>query len=314
MSSGTKLARDKEASRPGKPLNGASAAGHAAAVAVDDLPLLVIEPKRGWHFIDFRELWRYRELLYFLIWRDVKVRYKQTVLGAAWAVLQPLATMAVFTLFLARVAAQPDAAIAYPLFVFAGLLPWIFFANAINSAAQSVVGNQNLVTKIYFPRVSIPISAAGAGLLDFVIGLGMLAVLMGIYALGGRGGALGWGILLLPVIVLFLVIGALGIGTLLAALTVEYRDFRHVMPFLTQIWMFATPAIYLQSETVIGAQRALWLPLNPAHGLIANFRLAMLGGPINWYALIISSVVSVLFFLVGSLYFRRVEKNFADII
>src|SRR2546426_10704143 len=166
------------------------------------LPVFRIEPLRGWVSLRLKEFWEYRELLYFLVWRDIKVRYKQTVLGAAWAVLQPLATMAVFTLFLARVAAQPDSPIAYPLFVFAGLLPWTFFANAISSAAQSVVGNQNLVTKIYFPRVSIPISAAGAGLLDFLIGLGMMGVLMGIYALGGRGGAPGWGILLLPVIVL----------------------------------------------------------------------------------------------------------------
>ena len=284
----------------------------AAAPSSDapmDLPVTIIEAKPGWHFIDLGEIWRYRELLYFLTWRDIKVRYKQTVLGAAWAVLQPFATMVVFTLFLGQVAALQTGDIPYPLFVFAGLLTWTFFANAVSTAGQSIVGNQNLVTKVYFPRLIIPMSAVGVGLVDFLIAFAMLIVLMIYY-----GAAFSWSMVLTPVIFVLLAIAALGVGTLLAALTVAYRDFRYVVPFAVQLWMFATPCIYLPVESVLGARGQALLPFNPAYGLIYNFRQAMLGRPLDAYSLTISATVGVAMLIVGCMYFRRVERSFADII
>jgi lipopolysaccharide transport system permease protein len=281
----------------------------AKAPPAEELPVTVIERRRGWQVVDLRELWRYRELLYFLTWRDVKVRYKQTVLGAAWAILQPLATMLVFTLFLGRVSGIASTEVPYPLFVFAGLLPWTFFAGAVTSSGNSVIGNQNLVTKVYFPRLIIPISAIGAGLVDFAIAFGMMLVLMLWY-----GVPPGVAVVLLPLIVFLLLIGALGVGTLLSALTVAYRDVRYLLPFMVQLWMFATPTIYMDVDTFVGERGRLLLPLNPAHGLITNFRQAMLGGPLDIYALAVSGGVSLLFLLVGCFYFRRVERGFADII
>jgi lipopolysaccharide transport system permease protein len=281
----------------------------SSADAAADLPVTVIERRRGWQLVDLGELWRYRELLFFLTWRDVKVRYKQTVLGAAWAILQPLATMVVFSLFFGRMAAAPSAGVPYPLFVFAGLLPWTFFSNAVSSAGQSVVGNQNLVTKVYFSRLIIPMAAVGAGLVDFIIAFGMLLVLMLFY-----GVLPGWGVLMAPLLMLGLVTAALGAGTLLAALTVAYRDFRHAVPFMIQLWMFATPSIYMQADGVVGPRGQALLPLNPAYGLIVNFRAAMLGGPVDYYALAVSGMVGLTCLLAGCLYFRRVERSFADII
>ena len=269
----------------------------------------VIEPRPGWRLPDLRELWRYRELMFFLTWRDVKVRYKQTALGVIWVVLQPLATMAVFSLFLARVGGIADRVENYPLFVLAGLLPWGFFSNAITAAANSVVGNQNLVTKVYFPRLIIPLSAAGAGLVDLLICIGLFAVMMMIF-----GAAPGWSVLLLPVIVLLLAVAALGVGILLSALTVAYRDFRYVVPFTIQLWMFATPSIYLPVEGVLGPTTQAVLPVNPAYGLILNFRACALDGPIDWYSLTVSAAVSVTLFVAACLYFRRVERSFADVI
>jgi lipopolysaccharide transport system permease protein len=283
--------------------------GNATAGAGDELPLTVIERRPGWQVVNLGELWRFRELLYFLTWRDVKVRYKQTVLGAAWAVLQPLATMVVFTLFLGRVVGTSTGDIPYSLYVFAGLLPWTFFSTAITSAGQSVVGNQNLVTKIYFPRLIIPISASGVALVDFAIAFGMLVVLMAWHRV-----APGVEVLLAPVILALLAVAAMGVGIFLAALTVAYRDFRYVVPFGVQLWMFATPTIYLNAAEVVGPNGRLWLPLNPAYGLILNFRSAMLGGPIDWYALAVSAMVGVGVLVLGSFYFRRVERTFADII
>jgi lipopolysaccharide transport system permease protein len=283
----------------------------AAPAAADDLPLTVIERRPGWRWLDLRELWRFRELLFFLTWRDIKVRYKQTVLGAAWAVLQPFATMVAFSLFFGRIAGADTMGVPYPLFVFAGLLPWMFFANALTSASQSVVGNERLVTKIYFPRLIIPMTAVGAGVVDFVIGFGMLLVLMPIY-----GASPNWNLLLLPVTAAGLLVAALGLGTLLSALTVAYRDFRYVVPFAVQLGLFATPCIYLLPEKSLGPTALALLPLNPAYGLIANFRAAVLGGPlaIDAYSLGVSAAVSVLLFLVGCFYFRRVERTFADVI
>ena len=274
-----------------------------------DLPVTVIERRRGWQIIDLRELWQYRELLVFLTWRDIKVRYKQTVLGAAWAVLQPLATMIVFTMFLGQVAGISTGDIPYPLFVFAGTLPWTFFSNAITSSSQSIIGNQNLITKIYFPRLLIPAGAAGAGLIDLAISLGIFLVMMLCFGFLPTSGMLA-----APFILLLMVLAALGTGTLLAALTVAYRDFKYVIPFGVQLWMFATPCIYMQTESVTGATANMLLPLNPAYGLIANFRQAMLGGPLDYYSLSVSASVAIAVFMLSCWYFRKVERSFADII
>jgi lipopolysaccharide transport system permease protein len=275
----------------------------------ETVPVTVIERSPGWHLVNLREVWRYRELLYVLTWRDIKVRYKQTVLGAAWAVLQPFATMVVFSLFLGRAADLVPEDMPYPLFVFAGVLPWFFFANAIASAGQSVVGNQTLVTKVYFPRLLIPMSGVGTAIVDFVIGFGMLLGMMVYYGVAPTAN-----LLLLPLLVLLLALAALGVGTLLAALTVAYRDFRYVVPFAVQLWMFATPTIYMQPDGLLSERTRALLPLNPAYGLIDAFRQAMFGGAIDTYSLAISGAVSVALLLLGSLYFRRVERDFADII
>lgn len=280
-----------------------------AVVRAAEPPVTVFERRSGWQVVDLSELWRYRELLFFLTWRDVKVRYKQTALGAAWAILQPLATMVVFSLFFGRVASSPSAATPYPLFVLSGLVPWMFFANAIGSAGQSVVGNERLVTKIYFPRLIIPMSAVGAGLVDLVIAFAMLLAMM-----LGYGVLPGPGLALVPLVMLGLVVAALGVGMLLAALTVAYRDFRHIVPFMTQLWMFATPIIYLQAGDAIGPRWRWLMPLNPAYGLIDNFRRALLGDRPDLYTLTVSSGVGLALLLAGGLYFRRVERGFADII
>ncbi len=286
--------------------------GSAPAIP-PELSETVIEPRPGWRMIDLRELWRCRELLYFLVWRDVKVRYKQAVLGAAWAVLQPLATMGVFVLFFRRLNSGAAVSVPYPLFVFSGLLPWMFFSHAISASGQSILGGQHLITKVYFPRLLIPFGAAGAGLVDFAISFVLLLVLQLGYALGGSSLLPGWSIVLLPVLVLGLVAAALGVGTLLAALAVAYRDFRHVTPFLIQLWMFATPSIFMRAEAL--NPRWHWvLPLNPAYGLIANFRAAVLGQPLDLYALAVSAAVSAVLLVVGCAYFRRVERSFADLL
>lgn len=274
-----------------------------------DLPITIIERRPGWKFVDYRELWQYRELLYFLTWRDVKVRYKQTVLGAAWAVLQPFATMVVFALFLGRLGNMAAGDWPYPLFAFAGLLPWTFFATAVSQAGSSVVGNQNLVTKVYFPRLFIPAGTVAAALVDLAIGCGMLAAMMCYFHV-----APGWSLALLPLIVLGITIAALGVGVLLSALTVAYRDFRYVVPFMVQLWMFGTPTIYMQADAVVSPKWHSLLPFNPAFGLIFNFRQACLGGPIDWHALGLSFGVSVFLLVAGCLYFRRVERTFADFI
>jgi lipopolysaccharide transport system permease protein len=277
--------------------------------ARDDLPVVVIEPRSAWKIVDLDELWRYRELLYTLTWRDISVRYKQTVLGAAWAILQPLATMIVFSLFFGRVGKLPSGDLPYPIFVLAGLLPWFFFSNALTSASQSVVGNQSLITKIYFPRLLIPMGAVAAVLVDFVISFALLAVMMVIY-----GVLPGAQVLLMPVLICGLVAAALGIGVLLSALTVNYRDFRHVVPFTVQLWMFMTPAIYMDGGEAFGPRLQAILPLNPMYGLIVNFRAAALGGEYDLYALFLSGGVSLVLLLLGCWYFQRVERSFADVI
>jgi len=272
-------------------------------------PITIIEARPGWHLIDVAECYRYRELLYFLIWRDIKVRYKQTVLGAAWAVVQPLATMLVFTMFIGRLSPSDATGLPYPLYVFLGLVPWTFFANAVSSAGGSVVGSQNLVSKVYFPRLFIPLGAVGAGLVDFAIASSLILPMLWYFEAAPT-----WSFLAVLPTVLLLVAAAVGVGTLLSALTVAYRDFRHVVPFLMQFWMFATPCVYLPDAAVIGQRWESVLPLNPAYGLIINFRAALTGAPLHWPALLISGTVAIVFCLFGAFYFRRVERTFADVI
>jgi lipopolysaccharide transport system permease protein len=279
-----------------------------APAEAGERPVTRIRPPRGWQPVNVRELWRFRELIYFLIWRDVKVRYKQTVLGAAWAVLQPLMMMVVFTVFFGRMAGLSSGDLPYPLFAFAGLLPWTFFASAIANSGNSVVTSERLITKIYFPRLAIPIGSVGAASVDFLIALGMLGILMAWY-----GVAPGVGLLLLPVVFAVIFLAALGVGTALAALNVAYRDFRYVIPFLVQLWMFATPTVYMQPAGTPEGLHAV-LALNPMTSLIATFRAACLGGPIPWADFGIASACVVAIFLAGCFYFRKVEGQFADII
>jgi len=275
------------------------------------MPETVLQPQTGWwHPINVRELWHFRDLLYFLIWRDVKLRYKQTVLGVAWSVLQPAMMMVVFTIFFSRVGGITTT-LPYPVFVLAGLLPWLFVSTAITSASNSVVGSERLVTKIYFPRLALPLSAVATALVDFGFAFGLLLVLMLCYGL-----VPGPGLLLVPLLLLLLTVTALGMGTLLAGLHVAYRDFRYVTPFMIQLWMFLTPAIYMPREKIEqqsgGVQ--LLLACNPLNGLIAAFRGACLGTEISWGPVALSAALVAGLFLAGCLYFRKVEDWFADII
>ncbi|MBN9523937.1 ABC transporter permease [bacterium] len=284
----------------------APAAPPAAEPAATEPPLTVIEPRSGWAALDARELWRYRELLAFLAWRDVKIRYKQTVFGLAWAVAQPLATAGVFALFLGRAAGVTAGIEHYPLYVFAGMTAWAFFSNVVLSAGNSVVANERLVTKVYFPRLIIPLSTVGVGLFDLAVASGLMAFLAAYY-----GVAPGWSVVLLPLVVALLAVAAAGVGILLAALIVAQRDFRFVLTFGVQLWMFATPTLYMAPDA-LGPTAQAWLPLNPAYGLIAAFRATALGGPIDWYAFGVSAAVGLVVAAVGLVYFRRVERSFAD--
>jgi lipopolysaccharide transport system permease protein len=271
----------------------------------------VILPPRGWQWLNLAELWQFRDLLYFLTLRDVKVRYKQTVLGVAWAVLQPLLMMVVFSIFFGRLAQLPSSGPSYQVFVYAGLLPWTFFATAVANAGNSVIGSERLITKVYFPRLAVPFAAVGAAVVDFLIALTLLAGLM-----LWEGVAPGLLLLLLPVVFLPLLLAALGMGTLLAALNVRYRDFRYVIPFLLQLWMFATPSVYMDVSKLEAT--GSWLPwliaANPLNGVIASFRAAALDLPMPWTQLGIGAAASGVVFLAGCLYFRKVEDSFADVI
>ena len=268
-----------------------------------------ILPAQGWQWINVRELWQYRELIYFLTWRDVKVRYKQTVLGAAWAILQPLLMMVVFTIFFGRMAGISSGDLPYPVFAYAGLLPWTFFATAIASAGNSVVGSERLITKMYFPRLAVPFAAVGAAVVDFLIAFGLLVAMMVYYRISPSPG-----IMLLPLILAAIFLAALGVGTLLAALNVSYRDFRHMIPFLVQLWMFATPTVYMQPKDGSSGWLHVLLTLNPMTSLVGAFRACVLGGAIPWGMLVASGVCAAALFAVGCFWFRRVEDNFADVI
>ncbi len=274
----------------------------------DTLPLTVIEPARAWGLSGFWELWRFRELLLFLAWRDITIRYKQTVLGVAWAVAQPVVMMLIFTLFLGRVGGVAAGIEHYPLFVFAGMIAWTFFINTVTTAGNSVLANERLITKVYLPRLIIPLATVGVSIFDLIIGSVLLAGLMLVF-----GVAPGWSILLLPLVVLALGVAGAGFGILFAALIVAQRDFKYILTFASQFWLFATPCIYL-SVDALGNLMQTWLPLNPTYGLVLAFRQTTLGGPIDWYSFGISTAVGIAVFLVGIIYFRRVERNFADLI
>ncbi len=270
-------------------------------------PLVTLGPAGRRVALDLRELWAYRELLFFLAWRDVKVRYKQTALGVAWAVLQPLLAMVVFTLVFGRLAKVPSDGIPYPLFSYAALLPWTFFANAVTSSGTSIVGSAQLITKVYFPRLIIPGAAVAATLVDFAIALLLLAALMIAY-----GAGVGPTVLLVPPLVLLTLILALGVGAWTAAMTVRYRDFRHALPFAMQIWLFATPVIY-PSSLVPPAWRPL-LMLNPLTGIIDGYRAALFGRPLDGASLAVATIISLGALWLGARTFRRMERTFADII
>ena len=270
--------------------------------------ITVIEPKTGWVPVDFKEIWNYRELLYFLTKRDIKVRYKQTVLGGLWAVIQPAFTMLVFTLFFGRLAKMPSDGLPYPIFVYAALLPWTYFANAVSASGNNLVGSANLITKVYFPRIVVPASAALAGLLDFFIALFVLAALMIYYQF-----LPGWGILLFPFLVVLTFLCAVGVGLWLSALNVQYRDIRYAIPFLIQVWMFVSPVIYPVS--LVKGNYQWLLALNPMGGVIHAYRASLLGHqPIDWSLLALSTLIIVALFLGGLYYFRRMEKVFADVV
>jgi len=273
-----------------------------------ELPFRRIVPSRGWVSLQLGELWDYRELLYFIVWRDIKVRYKQTVLGVAWAVIQPFFTMLVFSLFFGRLAKVPSDGIPYPIFSYAALVPWNFFANGLSQSSDSLVGNANLLKKVYFPRLAIPIGAVLSGVIDFAIAFAVLLAMMLYYHTLPTAHAL-W----LPGFVLLALVTSLGVGLWLSALNVQYRDVRYVVPFIVQFWMFATPIAYPSSlleqpwRTIYG--------LNPMAGVIEGFRWALLGtktspGPM----LAVSAAAALLLLVGGALYFRRMEKTFADVV
>ena len=286
-----------------------SASPEATDAARPEQPLTVIEARGSWSAFDFRELWRFRELLAFLIWRDVKIRYKQTAIGAAWAVLQPVAVMGAFTFALGRVVGVADSAVPYWLFVLCGLVPWMFFASAVSQTGVSVVSNQHLVTKVYFPRILLPLSAAGLAGVDFVVGF--IVLILAALAVGIVPGP---AILALPLAVGVLAFAAVGLGVFLAAITVRYRDFRFVVPLVLQLWMFLTPAIYDQAGRTMSPEAESILMLNPVQGAVVNFRAAVLGTPFDWPGLAAAGVWGAAALLLGAWWFRRTEKAFADLI
>ena len=273
-----------------------------------DLPTLRIAPSKGWVPLKLRELWEYRELLYFLVWRDIKVRYKQTALGASWAIIQPFFTMVVFSIFFGHLAKVPSDGIPYPIFSFAALVPWTFFASGLNQSSNSLVGSGTLISKVYFPRLIIPLASVFSGIVDFAIAFLVMLAMMLYYGLIPT-----LNVIWLPLFLLLALVTSLGVGLWLSALNVEYRDVRYVVPFITQFWMLATPIAYPSSllhepwRTIYG--------LNPMVGVVEGFRWALLRsnaapGPL----IAVSSAAAVLILITGAFYFRRMEKTFADIV
>jgi lipopolysaccharide transport system permease protein len=289
-------------------LTGSGPVATAKSIARSGPSVFRVEPSRGWFGFNFRELWEYRDLLFFLTWRDIKVRYRQTALGAAWAVLQPLLTMVVFSVVFGQLAKLPSEGFPYPIFTYTALLPWQLFAFALTESSTSLVGSQNLISKVYFPRLIVPIAATLPGLVDFAIAFVVLVGMMLFYRV-----PLTIRVLVLPLFLLLALASALAVGLWLSALNVEYRDVRYVVPFLTQFWMYATPIAY--SATIIPEKWRVLYGLNPITGVVEGFRWAMLGttgelGGQVW----VSSAMVLLMLVSGLIYFRRMEDTFADVI
>jgi lipopolysaccharide transport system permease protein len=273
-----------------------------------EIPTIVIQPSKGWVALKLRDVWAYRELLYFLVWRDIKVRYKQTALGAAWAIIQPFMSMVVFSLFFGKLAKMPSDGVPYPIFAFAGLVPWTFFANGLAQSANGLVDSANLIKKIYFPRLTIPIANVLAGLVDFSLAFVVLLGMMAWYRIYPTERLI-W----MPLFLLLALVTALAVGLWLSVLNVEYRDVRYTVPFITQFWMFATPIVY-PSSLLSEPWKTLY-GLNPMVGVVEGFRWALLGtktapGP----TIVVSAVASLLLLVGGAFYFRRMEKTFADVV
>ena len=292
-----------------QPMGAAAIPGGEYSSANPSIPLRTRrQPSKGWAWPKFRELWEYRELLFFFVWRDIKVRYKQTVLGALWAIIQPFFTMVVFSLFFGRLAKVPSDGLPYPIFSYAALVPWTFFATALTQASDSLVLSANMVKKIYFPRLTLPIATVLAGIVDFVLAF---AVLMGMIFFYGLTPTIN--ILWLPLFLLLALITSLGVSLWLSAMNVQFRDVHYTIPFLTQAWLFATPIAY-PSSLLSEPWRTLY-GLNPMAGVVEGFRWALLGtdtapGPMT----IVSAVVAVALFVGGAFYFRRMEQHFADVL
>ncbi|MEO1367029.1 MAG: ABC transporter permease [Acidobacteriota bacterium] len=270
--------------------------------------MLTIRPRKGWVSLGLDELWQYRELLFFLTWRDIKVRYKQTVLGVLWAILQPLLTMVVFSLFFGGLAKIPSDGLPYPIFSFAALVPWTFFANALSQSSNSLVGSANLLRKIYFPRLVIPLSSVIAGAVDFILAFGVLLLMMMYYGIVPT-----FNVVFLPFLLILSTTTALGVGLWLSAMNVQFRDVRYTVPFVTQLWLFATPIAYPSS--LLAEKWQLVYSLNPMVGVVEGFRWALLGtetapGPI----LAVSTAASLVLLVSGAFYFRRMERTFADLV
>jgi lipopolysaccharide transport system permease protein len=277
------------------------------ASRIPDRPLLVLRPVKGWSPLHLHDVWAHRELLYFLAWRDIKLRYKQTMLGALWALIQPLLPMIIFTLVFGKLAKLPSDGIPYAVFVYAGLLPWTYFANAVGNSTTSVVGSSNLVSKVYFPRMIIPASSILVALVDFCVASVLLAVLMAWYGLPAHSS-----LVVLPALIVLITALSLAVGMFFAALTVTYRDIRYALPFAIQVWMFATPVVFPTSMVPSTWRWALML--NPLTGIIEGFRSALFGRPFDWAALAASTVFAAVGLVVAAYSFRRLERTFADII
>ncbi len=292
----------------GQPLGAVTPRINKTLTTRSNVPRTHIEPAKGWVSLKLRELWEYRELLFFFVWRDIKVRYKQTVMGVAWAIIQPVFTMIIFSLFFGRLAKVPSDGLPYPLFSYAALVPWTFFANALNQSANSLVVSANMVKKIYFPRPTLPIATILAGVVDFVLAFLVLLGMIFFYGLTPTINVL-W----LPLFLLLALITSLGVGLWLSAMNVQFRDVRYAVPFLTQAWLFATPIAY-PSSLLSEPWRTLY-GLNPMVGVVEGFRWALLGtdtapGPM----VLVSSLVALALLVSGAFYFRRMEKTFADVV
>ena len=272
------------------------------------LPVTVVRRSRGWPTLNLRELWAYRDLLYFLAWRDIKVRYKQTVMGAGWAIVQPFLTMVVFSIFFGRLANIPSDGVPYPIFSYCGLIPWYFFAQTLNQSGQSVVSNQSLITKVYFPRLVAPTAPVLAGLVDFTIAFTILIGLMAWYGIVPTVATF-----TLPLFLLMAILTALAVGMWLSALNVYYRDVRFIIPFIIQFWLFATPVVYPSS--MLPEQWRVYYGLNPMAGVVEGFRWALLGNAqVSEPLMAVSGAMAVVLFITGVYFFRRMERTFADVV